>query len=87
MPEKLFTAIPGVGPELAQRIHDALGVDTLEALEIAVLELIEGVPADETVERSFLAAFSEYVGRLRRHGKISRAEILIVDSEAQAGHR
>ena len=34
-PEKLFTAIPGVGPELAERIHDALGVDTLEALEIA----------------------------------------------------
>ena len=60
---------------------------SLEALEIAVLELIEGVPADETVERSFLTAFSEYVGRLRRHGKISRAEILIVDSEGQAGHR
>lgn len=34
-PERLFTTIPGVGPELAQRIHDALGVDTLEALEIA----------------------------------------------------
>lgn len=34
-PQKLFTTIPGVGPELAQRIHDALGIDTLEALEIA----------------------------------------------------
>lgn len=34
-PERLFTTIPGVGPELAERIHDALGVDTLEALEIA----------------------------------------------------
>ena len=34
-PHKLFTTIPGVGPELAQRIHDALGIDTLEALEIA----------------------------------------------------
>ena len=32
---QLFMAIPGVGPELAEAIHDALGVDTLEALEIA----------------------------------------------------
>ncbi|HEY5632783.1 MAG TPA: helix-hairpin-helix domain-containing protein [Burkholderiaceae bacterium] len=31
----LFTSIPGVGPELAEAIHEALGVDTLEALEIA----------------------------------------------------
>jgi len=34
-PDKLFITIPGVGPELAERIHDTLGVDTLEALEIA----------------------------------------------------
>ena len=33
--EKLFQAIPGVGATLARRIHDALHVDTLEALEIA----------------------------------------------------
>jgi len=44
-PEKLFTAIPGVGPELAERIHDALGVDTLEALEIACHDgRLAGVP-------------------------------------------
>jgi DNA polymerase (family 10) len=34
-PHALFTTIPGIGPELAQRIHDSLGIDTLEALEIA----------------------------------------------------
>jgi DNA polymerase (family 10) len=34
-PHTLFTTIPGIGPELAQRIHDSLGIDTLEALEIA----------------------------------------------------
>jgi DNA polymerase (family 10) len=33
--ERLFRAIPGVGPALARRIHDALHVDTLEALEVA----------------------------------------------------
>ena len=34
-PEQLFQTLPGIGPELAARIHDALHVDTLEALELA----------------------------------------------------
>jgi hypothetical protein len=34
-PERLFRAVPGVGAALARRIHDALHVDTLEALEVA----------------------------------------------------
>lgn len=34
-PGALFRQISGVGPELAERIHDALGIDTLEALEKA----------------------------------------------------
>lgn len=34
-PERLFRAIPSVGPTLARRIHEALHVDTLEALEVA----------------------------------------------------
>jgi len=33
--EAVFRSIPGVGPQLALRLHDDLGVDTLEALEIA----------------------------------------------------
>ena len=33
--EALFRTVPGVGPELARQLHDALGVDTLEALEAA----------------------------------------------------
>ncbi len=33
--ETLFRSIPGVGPQLAQRMHELLGVDTLEALELA----------------------------------------------------
>jgi DNA polymerase (family X) len=33
--EALFRTIPGVGPQLAQRIHESLGVDSLEALELA----------------------------------------------------
>ena len=34
-PQQVFRAIPGVGPELARRIHDTLHMDTLEALEVA----------------------------------------------------
>lgn len=34
-PEHLFRTVPGIGPKLAQRIHDELGIDTLQALEVA----------------------------------------------------
>jgi hypothetical protein len=34
-PEAIFRTIPGVGPQLALKLHDELGVDTLEALEVA----------------------------------------------------
>jgi len=50
-PEALFRTIPGVGPDLAMRLHEALGVDTLEALE--ALEALEGAARAgrlETVE-------------------------------------
>jgi hypothetical protein len=46
-PAQLFRVVPGIGPELARRIHDTLGVDTLEALEIAAhdgrLEKVPGI--------------------------------------------
>jgi hypothetical protein len=44
-PVALFATIPGVGPALARRIHDALGIDTLEALEVAAHDgRLDGVP-------------------------------------------
>lgn len=46
-PEKLFARLPGVGPNLAARLHDELNVHTFEELEQAAyngrLEAIEGV--------------------------------------------
>ena len=46
-PEKAFQRLPGVGPELARRIHEELGVTTLEELELAAhdgrLRAVEGV--------------------------------------------
>jgi len=41
---QLFQSVPGIGPGLAERIHDALHVDTLEALELAAHDgRLEGV--------------------------------------------
>lgn len=34
----VFTSVPGIGQALGQRIHDALGIDTLEALEVAAFD-------------------------------------------------
>jgi hypothetical protein len=34
-PEDLFTTVPGIGEELARRIHLELGIETLEDLELA----------------------------------------------------
>lgn len=46
-PVQLFTAVPGLGHRLAERIHEELHVDTLEALEVAAhdgrLETVPGV--------------------------------------------
>ena len=46
-PGQLFTELPGIGRELARRIHDQLEISTLEELEVAAhdgrLEEVEGI--------------------------------------------
>jgi hypothetical protein len=46
-PEDLFTTVPGIGDELAKRIHAQLHIDTLEDLELAAhdgrLEEVRGI--------------------------------------------
>ncbi len=46
-PQAVFRTIPGVGPDLALRLHEQLGVDTLEALEGAAragrLSAVDGI--------------------------------------------
>lgn len=37
-PERLLMTVPGVGPKLAERLHDELGVDSLEDLEAAAFD-------------------------------------------------
>ena len=41
---QLFRSVPGIGPGLAERIHEELNIDTLEALELAAHDgRLEGV--------------------------------------------
>ena len=48
-PVRVFRTVPGIGPALARRVHDTLGIDTLEALEIAAhdgrFEAVPGIGA------------------------------------------
>lgn len=52
-PQTLFRTIPGIGPDLAERLHETLGVDTLEALEVAAragrLQAVEGIGPRQAV--------------------------------------
>jgi DNA polymerase (family X) len=94
-PARLFETVPGVGPELAKRIHDALGVDTLEALEAAAhdgrLAEVPGVgPRRTAVIRATLAEILDR-SRLRRPPPVAAtsepgvALLLDVDREYREG--
>jgi putative hydrolase len=95
-PEQLFQTLPGIGPELARRIHDALHVDTFEALELAAhdgrLAKVSGIGQRRAA--AIRAAITERLGhRHIRHLLPSKAPpvalLLDVDREyrqkAEAG--
>lgn len=69
-PETLLRTIPGVGPGLAHRLHDELGVDTLEGLEVLAhagrLETLPGVgPRRAAAIGAALTAMLDRQRRLR----------------------
>ena len=73
--EKLFQTIPGVGPELAKRLHNELQVETLETLELAAydgrLEKVSGLgPRRASAIR---AALAQMLGR-RSHPHLQRRQ-------------
>ncbi len=75
-PAMLFRTVPGIGPELAKRIHDTLGIETLEALEVAShdgrLEEVRGVGRRRAAV--VRAALGELLrSRLRRDGTAASA--------------
>jgi putative hydrolase len=95
-PERLFQSVPGVGPELAARIHDSLHIDSLEALEVAAHDgRLMGVPGmGRRRVLAVQAALATMLGRARaaKHPSTtapSVEELLNVDREyrhkAEAG--
>jgi len=81
----VFRAIPGVGPQLSQRLHDELGVDTLEALEVAAhdgrLERLPHVgPRRAAALRAALTQMLDRTRTLRRIGARRSAEEPPVES-------
>jgi hypothetical protein len=95
-PVAVFQTIPGIGPELARRLHDTLHVDTLEALESAVHDgRVQEVPGVGPRRAAGLqASLASMLGRLRWHSGQPEARppvalVLDVDREyrdkAQAG--
>jgi DNA uptake protein ComE-like DNA-binding protein len=83
-PESVFQQVSGIGPELAERIHEQLGIDTLEALEQAAhdgrLDEVEGFG-----ERRLQAVTESLEAKLRRRRdgdeEVPVAELLDVDRE------
>ena len=65
---RLFQSVPGVGPALAVRIHDALHIDSLEELELAAHDgRLEGVPGIGRRRVSAIrASLAAMLGRSRR---------------------
>jgi hypothetical protein len=67
-PVKRLQAVPGIGPKLAQQIHDELHVDTLEGLELAAHDgRLEGLPGIGARRAATIRATVEsMLGRVRR---------------------
>ncbi len=67
-PRKMFQTVPGIGPELAARIHDSLHVETLEQLEQAAHDgRLDGVPGIGARRTAVIrAGLAERLGRRPR---------------------
>lgn len=74
-PERLFQTVPGIGPDLARRIHDSLHIDSLEQLETAAfdgrLQRVHGLGPRRTA--ALRASLAELLRRTRRAPPMSRA--------------
>jgi hypothetical protein len=81
-PVELFKTVPGIGEELAERIHRELDIDTLEALEVAAhdgrLDAVAGIgPRRLEAIREILASMlaRSARGRARRFEELKKAGV------------
>ena len=87
-PEQLFRSIPGLGPELARRIHEHLDVDTLEALELAAhdgrLEQVPGIgPRRTAMLRATLVGMLARTQPARRQHVVEPGADLLLDVDRE----
>lgn len=87
-PSRVLESVPGIGPRLAERLHDELGVETLEQLELAAHDgsLADLAGFGEKKVRGIREALAGRLGarRTRRApdpGDPDVAELLDVDRE------
>jgi putative hydrolase len=75
-PQQLFQVVPGIGPKLAERIHEALDIDTLEGLEIAAHDgRLEAVPGVGRRRASAVrTALQTMLGRTRQPRRLAAGE-------------
>jgi len=87
-PENLFTTVPGIGAELAARIHHQLSVDTLEELEVAAhdgrLAAIPGFGPRRV--RAVQNELASILGRSTRHRARRREWLESRGTEREAHH-
>lgn len=57
----------------------------LEKLEVALMDLLETMPADEPAERSLLTDLHKAIGSLRREQKMTKSEIIFVNIPPRGG--
>ena len=83
-PGAVFRQVSGIGPELAERIHDTLGIETLEALEQAAhdgrLAEVEGF-GERRLQAVRESLDAKLRSRRRNGGTVPVAELLNVDRE------
>lgn len=79
-PGSTLVRVPGIGPTLAGRIHEALGIDTLEELELAAhdgrLDSVEGIGPErvKAVRATLAGMLSDSARRRARQRAESAAE-------------
>ena len=75
-PVQLFQTVPGIGPKMAEEIHETLHIDTLEALEAAAwdgrLETVQGLGSRRI--SSIRNALTALLGKTRRRPRMETGE-------------
>jgi ERCC4-type nuclease len=85
-PEDLFTTVPGIGEELAKRIHAQLHIETMEELELSAHDgRLEKV--DDLGELRIRGLRDSLATRLRRSSRRRARRIRFLEKERSAGRR